>query len=358
MRVQRVLAYAAFMAVFSAAGLCPGQEEEAGKRFAAEPKADQFLESVKNEVGSWLEGYVGPPGKKQFFFPGHLQFWDRLRPEPDRNGVMQIAWDTAPVPADFTGKTATFAWAAGINPALGEKAFDVSVDGRKRFVIRTRPDASWTVEGPDGGKLIFNGVSTDASNRQFGYMRLVAPIGWLTPGKPLHLSISGAPQDLDSWPRTYPVNETVAWLRTTPRPAVFCRPTFDCDRPGPVTYRVVTRPQWAGRPVALLRGKDVFGQAMLQSSKGISVAAIEVATSRPDMLDGPLTVAVDGRPGGEADGVPLALLTRWQQVAEQVRQGKIGADSAREAAMVLGWGQLMAGMLLEDKERLDRKSVV
>ena len=45
------------------------------------------------------------------------------------DGTMSAEWETEPVPAEWTGRPATFVWLAGLATGKGAHRFDLAVDG-------------------------------------------------------------------------------------------------------------------------------------------------------------------------------------------------------------------------------------
>jgi len=326
------------------------QEKEARMRFEIEPAVDRFVASVGEEAKTWLDGYEGPAGKHEFRFPGHLLFRSRIRPD-FHQGKRAIPWRTAAVPEGFQSDTATFIWAAGISPRHGVNAFDLLVNGTNRFTIRTVDKTAWTLDGNDGGKLLFHGVYSDADGRHFGYLRLIAPAKWVTPGKPLELKLVGTQTNSKAWPRIYPLNGVAAWLRTTPRRGLFLTDLFYDPHMKQLHYAFLGRPEWKGQHLELKGAEAVHAKLPMQQGDGITTGRVSFAVTSQEAFEAPLTLRIAGNDVGKTPAIPFGLLRRRDHVAEQVRQGKMESGQQREAAMVLGLGHLLEGVLSVRDER-------
>jgi len=133
------------------------------------------------EVSSWFEGFAEAVDGQEITYHSHRDQSAQARIVRALDGEDFIEWRSAPIPAEWTGESATFVWVAGLGCNLGHKSFDLQVNGEPRFTFRTTYDRTWTVEGTGGGQLQFVAVQSDRSKDLFGYMKMTVPAAWLTP---------------------------------------------------------------------------------------------------------------------------------------------------------------------------------
>jgi alpha-mannosidase len=110
------------------------------------------------------------------------------------DGRMSAAWETAPVPDDFSAPVATFVWMAGLATQKGAHAFFLSVDDEPLLAFHTGKDASeksWEIPGKNGATLTFKTTLVDQFQELFGFMFLTLPKSSLRPGKPVRLKVAG-----------------------------------------------------------------------------------------------------------------------------------------------------------------------
>jgi len=143
------------------------------------------------------------------------------------DGKHVIEWQTEPIPTDYTGEYATFAWIAGhsTGTSAADRKFFVSINGNHWFTfttIKERRVWQWTVEGRSGARLSFDGKWEDTVNDLFGYVYLRVPVRDFPKGQPLTVSIVGDSANSRDWYMTfkYEMRESVT---VKPQPAIVLR---------------------------------------------------------------------------------------------------------------------------------------
>ena len=131
------------------------------------------------------------------------------------DGNMTIKWETQGIPSQFDNGFAGFLWIAAMDVAPDNVKFDFSVNGIKRFTIPTSTRQNWSLTSADGGELSFYTVETDQHGDAHGYMTLKAPAGWLKPGKPQVLEITGESMNSNCWIIVYRAADALKFLRNS-----------------------------------------------------------------------------------------------------------------------------------------------
>ncbi len=255
------------------------------------------------EASSWFEGFAEAVDGQEITYHSHRDQSAQARIVRALDGEDFIEWRSAPIPAEWTGESATFVWVAGLGCNLGHKSFDLQVNGEPRFTFRTTYDRTWTVEGTGGGQLQFVAVQSDRSKDLFGYMKMTVPAAWLTPGEALLLKVIGEAAGSKAWVMTYEYPDALAAMHKP----LYHELSF--LHFGAARVRVACAPEWAGRSIALRSGRQVVGEAVLaadeggavgsgaaaKQTQGISVATITIPRDEQAGLRARLPVLVSGR---------------------------------------------------------------
>ncbi len=135
--------------------------------------------------------------------------------QPDANAALlvrsldsteYIEWETSPVPSQFHGEEATFAWIFGIGANMEVRKFHLSVNGSP-LVAFSRPEkieqSEWTVRAANGAKLHFRRTLIDKNDDLFGYAFLTLPASLLERGKPLRIRVNGESAGSQVWYMTF-----------------------------------------------------------------------------------------------------------------------------------------------------------
>ncbi len=191
-----------------------------------DPSADADIGSLRLwdlEPDAYLNGYTASLTGDPFTYHS---------PHPDvgtsllsraTDHIMEIAWETAPVPDDFDAPSAVFVWMCGIQrgpPASHD--FHLSVDGKRAFTFTTLLDGTpeeWEIGNGEGTRLGFRSVMTDRYDDLMGYMYLEMPGQLLTPGLPLSIRVVGEQAGSNDWYMTFehPVSQQISLI---PEPAL------------------------------------------------------------------------------------------------------------------------------------------
>ncbi len=318
---------------------------EAVHRYSIEQAAESFAKAHAGELDNWVNGYGSTDSHKQ----------------EDRHSLRSLAitkvvtmvwqmgmgttwWETAPIPADFTGESVTFIWDSMVG--IGKEEFKLLVADEEKFTLESTPKKSWKITGADGAVLMFDSMWTDDKGYNFGYMRLVAPAKWVTPGEPLKLSITGKWLTNDAWPNPFKYGDTIEWLKTGRLVAAFGAAQGGIYDGSAITFPVAARPQWAGKEVQLRNGGEVVATAALAEGEGCSQADVEIASYNVDQLSRPYEIVIDGKVEGTFAADPIRLkghklLVRRDEIARKFEAGEIPDNRYRAAAMVLGTGHYL-----------------
>lgn len=124
------------------------------------------------------------------------------------DGKKAIAWETAAVPTDQKGDFAYFSWIAAHSSTTssGDRSFDLFINDELALTFTTHHStapATWSVDGADSVKLVFEFVKMDRHGDAHGFAHLRVPRKYITPGKPLRLKIVGHAQDSPDWFMTF-----------------------------------------------------------------------------------------------------------------------------------------------------------
>ena len=91
----------------------------------------------------------------------------------DGNSFME--WETAPVPSGVQKPYVTFVWLAGIGSSPGVAAFDVEINGIRKFTFLTDGADNFLHQHTDGSSLAFHNDMTDQHGDRFGFIYLKIP---------------------------------------------------------------------------------------------------------------------------------------------------------------------------------------
>lgn len=125
------------------------------------------------------------------------------------DGTSAVEWQSAPVPNNPLSKKVCFAWLAAIGSSPGKAAFDVEVQGVKRFTFYTDGSDHWVLDDGNGASLMFKKDMIDQYGDHFGFMFLTLPSSELTVGQPITIKVTGRKENKTSWYIVYvlPLND-------------------------------------------------------------------------------------------------------------------------------------------------------
>ncbi len=165
------------------------------------------------EVDTWVEGF-----SRVQAWTGEPQKWYSYRednvttyPVRQTDGKQRLTWTTAPVPANWSKPTVTFAWAGGIgwetDPAGGH--FGLLIDGKLALDFPfTTTSATWT--SPNGQATLRYVVRRNIGPDSFGLFLLTVPASSIAPGKPVALTVTASSANSKRWFSLVPYRDVAA----------------------------------------------------------------------------------------------------------------------------------------------------
>lgn len=114
-----------------------------------------------------------------------------------------IAWETEPIPADFSGREAVFSLMVGIDVHRQPRSFDLRLNGRTMFRFENPRAAEvgdrirWV--GLDGVEADLHVTLIDRHGDAMGFLFLTVPRALLVPGQPLELEVLGESSGARTW---------------------------------------------------------------------------------------------------------------------------------------------------------------
>lgn len=326
--------------------------------FKHEPLSQHWQQEQENKPAAWLEGYAEDIDGEKLTYHSHLSL-DSAPALLARatDGTSTMAWKTSPVPEKTAGDSVTFLWAGGIGANQGERGFDIFVNDEKRFTVRSRDAASWSVEGAGGGRMDFDAIFKDRHQDYFGYMRLTAPSAWLKPGVPASIRITGHADHSPAFFMVFKDTNAVGYLRGHGKRAIFNKSCVDLRGQGRVLLSLMARPELAGEEVTLAIAGDKLASVRLDARDGLAAGSVAVPldarlatqpialTLRNDAVD---TIRID-----PVTFEAKSLLAEAEPIARLAAEGRVPPAKKRPAAMVLARAELLAGIMTElDEKRL------
>lgn len=124
------------------------------------------------------------------------------------DGKKAIAWETAPTPKALKSDFAYFSWIAAHNSttSAGDRSFDLFIGEEKVLTFTTHHStqpATWSVDGVDGVKLVFEYSKMDRHGDAHGFAHLRVPLKHVKLGQPVKLKVVGHAQDSPDWFMTF-----------------------------------------------------------------------------------------------------------------------------------------------------------
>ncbi len=126
----------------------------------------------------------------------------------ETDGKQSVEWETAPVPANAQGRI-SFVWTAGMGfITMPSGRFTIGVNDKPvlDFDVTTE-SAKW--KSADGASELVFDVQNTSGQDGFGIMYLTLPVSMLEPGKPAHISVTGAASDSARWFMLYDYQDTL-----------------------------------------------------------------------------------------------------------------------------------------------------
>ena len=243
----------------------------------------------------WFEGFAQGLQGQAADYPSHRSNGLRAPALVVRttgaSSVME--WKTAPIPANWSGDSATFVWACGFGSNLGQARISLTVNGQYRFEFSTWTEPDWHVAGRQSGTLSFTAVYQNHNGALFGYMYVKVPSIWLRQEKALTIKITALADPNENWYRTFTYRETLAYLRTRERREFFSDISF--WNLGDATLKLVTRSQYAGQTVSARSRGQLLGETTLQTADALAQAELVIPREQQAALGDMLEVWALGK---------------------------------------------------------------
>jgi alpha-mannosidase len=173
----------------------------------------ELITKLASETDGYSEGFVKSISGTDFNYPGLRNDLSGSLLTRCTDGSMAIEWQTAAVSSDFKGAGAGFVWIAAMDLTKEEHAFDVCINGEKKFLITSGEKENLELSSKDGGKLRFITAEKDQNGDAHGYFALWAPAAWLTSGKPLNIKITGNADKSNTWIIVYKATDALNYLQ-------------------------------------------------------------------------------------------------------------------------------------------------
>jgi len=162
-----------------------------GLAFQERPSTETVLAGYQRRLAGEVLTYHSPdPGVTQGLLVRSL---DERR---------SIAWETAPLPAEFEGEFVSFIWLFALQVNPDSHRFELRVGGESWFELRNPLTAAvrdWTLAGPEGAQLRLRATMIDRFGDLMGYAFLRVPREKLIPGAPLRLEVVGESAGSRAW---------------------------------------------------------------------------------------------------------------------------------------------------------------
>lgn len=171
------------------------------------------------DTTTWVEGFGG--NVSSTIAPARW-LTDReddvpVYPLRQTDGKQRLAWDTAPVPADWPHPTVTFAWAGGIGwqSQPGGGGFSLSLDGAPLVEFAFTRTTTETASRDGRARLTYQ-VRRTTPEDTFGLFLLTVPTDRLRRGRPARIELGASAQNSQRWVSLAPYNDVVRSERDAP----------------------------------------------------------------------------------------------------------------------------------------------
>lgn len=222
--------------------------------FSNAPAQNIALQKLASASDNWFEGFRKNLGENTFSYSTFRNDVTDALLTRCTDGKMKIEWETAPVPANWTQKEASFLWMAALDLTPKHEVFDVAVNGVKRFEIHTSEKQSWEISTTDGGRLGFVPVETDQFGDAHGYMTLAAPESWLQKGAGQTISITGRAGNEDTWIIVFRATDALSFLHHSMMNDVWMKVETETSL-NPMKVRIQASGTLAGKELIVTAGR-------------------------------------------------------------------------------------------------------
>ncbi|MFA6456678.1 MAG: serine hydrolase domain-containing protein, partial [Bacteroidota bacterium] len=235
--------------------------------------------SIATEKNKWFEGY-------QSYVSGSYSPYQSHRSDERRDsafvartlgGEAMFSWNTAAVPAQWKGDSASFIWTCGFGNNLGNEWFDLFINDSVSISFSTLNDARWTILGKNGISLSFTAVAQNGYGANLGYMTLTVPRSMLFPKKYLTLRICGRIAGDEIWCRMYPYRDVLPTLMKKELQPVYSHVEF--IRMGEALLTICVPKKMAGNTIQLRTDRSVIASGILVEDGVLSKTLIHIPRS-------------------------------------------------------------------------------
>jgi hypothetical protein len=150
-----------------------------------------------------LNGYARSVAGKTIEYEAPLPWLTRALIARASDGRSAIEWESDPLVEPAGHERIRLVWLAGLGCNLGEKRFQLAINGRPALEFSNRDAESWQARGNGGELLSFAGISRDRYQDRFGLMTLDLPAGGFPAGHPLTLRVTGDSAASQAWVMTF-----------------------------------------------------------------------------------------------------------------------------------------------------------
>ncbi len=171
------------------------------------------IEKLCADSKNWFEGFEQNVGGNEFSYHSFRTDVSKSLLTRCTDGKMAVEWQTQAVPSSFSQKEAGFLWIAAIDLTDQPCAFDVFVNGKKRFEVISSNQKEWQLRTADDGRLSFTPVEIDSNGDAHGYMSLVVPQSWLEKGEKQTIRMVGHAQNDNTWMIVYQATDALDYLQ-------------------------------------------------------------------------------------------------------------------------------------------------
>ena len=163
---------------------------------------------------NWFEGFQKNLGKNEFDYHSFRNDVSKSLITRANDGKMAIEWETETVPYNYSENTAGFLWIASLDLTSEKVAFDVFVNGKKRFEIPASNRKKWTLESA-GAKLSYLAMESDQHGDVSGYMSLEIPQAWLQKGKSQSIKMVGKANNSNAWIIVFQADDALKFFQNS-----------------------------------------------------------------------------------------------------------------------------------------------
>ncbi len=179
-----------------------------------------------------LEGYAKAVSGQTIVYRSYVPAVSTALLAYTSNGTSAIDWQTAAVPAGYSG-TASFRWVAGyaLGTAKGAHRFQLAIDGNPVLAFTAVHDPTvrdWSVTGTNGVVLRFHTRWDDRNGDRMGDMTLTVPAALYRAGSPLDLRVTGEPAGVLDWYMTFEY-APAEWADAIAQPALVACKSGACQ---------------------------------------------------------------------------------------------------------------------------------